>query len=226
MFLGMLVGPRQRVEVQHRALSTGSPQSVWMSGKGSQRNAPPSELLPLLLPDISPYSSPSSLPGHPWNGVLLPVCLTSMLGRGLMFYKLEQQYSAWRWHFGRRGWLPTAAVLLDDVVNGLAELRRCQRHSIAFIFGFALDLFLQLFSHLPLLPDGLCHHWCVPMAMPLPSMALTVPCKPPAITRLEPSSRVPRAMVLIFSWFPIHVYDLRHVLSMLSPSPSGVQQLL
>src|SRR5262247_257644 len=37
--------------------------------------------------------------------------------------------------------------------------------------------------------------------MPLPSTALTVPCTPPAITRLEPSSRVPRAIVVFLMSF-------------------------
>src|SRR5215470_7243934 len=37
--------------------------------------------------------------------------------------------------------------------------------------------------------------------MPLPSTVLTVPCTPPAITRLEPSSRVPRAIVVFLMSF-------------------------
>src|SRR5215510_3651410 len=37
--------------------------------------------------------------------------------------------------------------------------------------------------------------------MPLPSTALTVPCTPPAMTRLEPSSRVPRAIVVFLMSF-------------------------
>jgi hypothetical protein len=37
--------------------------------------------------------------------------------------------------------------------------------------------------------------------MPLPSTALTVPCTPPAIARLEPSSRVPRAIVVFLMSF-------------------------
>jgi hypothetical protein len=37
--------------------------------------------------------------------------------------------------------------------------------------------------------------------MPLPSTALTVPCTPPAITKLEPSSRVPRAIVVFLMSF-------------------------
>src|SRR5262245_18931899 len=37
--------------------------------------------------------------------------------------------------------------------------------------------------------------------MPLPSAALTVPGTPPAITRLEPSSRVPRAIVVFLMSF-------------------------
>src|SRR5262249_5037996 len=37
--------------------------------------------------------------------------------------------------------------------------------------------------------------------MPLPSTALTVPGKPPAMTRLEPSSRVPRAIVVFLMSF-------------------------
>src|SRR5713101_1863922 len=51
--------------------------------------------------------------------------------------------------------------------------------------------------------------------MPLLSMALTVPCKPPAITRLEPSSRVPRAIVVfLMSFRYMCVFSVIVVLSM------------
>src|SRR5262249_11830622 len=52
-------------------------------------------------------------------------------------------------------------------------------------------------------------------AIPLLSTVLTVPCKPPAITRLEPSSRVPRAIVVfLMSFRYIGVFSVMVVLSM------------
>src|SRR5438132_11164683 len=51
--------------------------------------------------------------------------------------------------------------------------------------------------------------------MPLPSTALTVPCTPPAMTRLEPSSRVPRAIVVfLMSFRYMCVFSVIVVLSM------------
>jgi len=51
--------------------------------------------------------------------------------------------------------------------------------------------------------------------MPLPSTALTVPGKPPAMTRLEPSSRVPRAIVVfLMSFRYMCVFSVMVVLSM------------
>src|SRR5215470_1265324 len=51
--------------------------------------------------------------------------------------------------------------------------------------------------------------------MPLPSTVLTVPCKPPAIIRLEPSSRVPRAIVVfLMSFRYMGVFSVMVVLSM------------
>src|SRR5215831_13230535 len=51
--------------------------------------------------------------------------------------------------------------------------------------------------------------------MPLPSTALTVPCTPPAITRLEPSSKVPRAIVVfLMSFRYMCVFSVIVVLSM------------
>src|SRR5262245_10991836 len=60
------------------------------------------------------------------------------------------------------------------------------------------------------------------VAIPLPSTALTVPCTPAAITRLEPSSRVPRAIVVfLMSFRYMCITSVIVVLSMPPRLPRG-----